>query len=128
VDKLADLAGKLERAAELKYIATPRSESDEREANAIARLAQAMETMNEAVIRTSSVLFIKTAGQVLAWVLSEEEIRILNDNPHLMRSPQEILESLPALRAEKQRRAGRTDLPAATPEEDAVRIPPAQSG
>jgi hypothetical protein len=110
VDKLAELAGKFERAAELKYIATPRSETDEREARAIAQLAQAMEGANEVVVRLSSVLFVKTNGLVLAWVLSEEEIRVLDSNPALLRSPGEIIESLPRLRQESRRRAENEEL------------------
>ncbi|KAA2261512.1 hypothetical protein F0L68_17215 [Solihabitans fulvus] len=74
VQKLGHLARKVERAAELKYIGGQRSENDEREANAIAKLAQAMESQTEVVIRTSSVLFLKVDGRVLAWVLSEAEI------------------------------------------------------
>jgi pSer/pThr/pTyr-binding forkhead associated (FHA) protein len=100
-DRLAELAGKLERAAELKYIHAPRSENDEREAKAIAQLAHAMEGMDEVVIRTSSVLFLKVDGKVLAWVLSEAEIRILDCHPELMRSPMDILNHLPRLRKEK---------------------------
>jgi hypothetical protein len=94
MEKLGELAGKVERAAELKYINALRSESDEREANAIARLAEAMSTMDEVVVRTSSVIFIKTGGRVLAWVLAEDEIRLLNDNPQLMRAPAELMDVL----------------------------------
>lgn len=96
--RLEHLAGRLERAAELKYINTPRSETDEREANAIARLAEAMATMDEVIIRTSSVLFIKTGGRVLSWVLTEDEITVLNDNPQLMKSPLAILDALPRIK------------------------------
>src|SRR6266496_2950799 len=81
MDKLSQLANKIERAAELKYIGAPRSENDEREAKAIACLAEAMQAQDEVVIRTSSVLFVKTGGLLAAWVLTEQEIRILNDNP-----------------------------------------------
>jgi hypothetical protein len=56
------------------------------------------EAQDEVVIRTSSVLFVKTGGLLAAWVLTEQEIRILNDNPHLMRSPLELLDALPRLR------------------------------
>jgi hypothetical protein len=93
-DKLNQLAGKVERAAELRYINAPRSASDEREANAIGRLADAMSTMDEVVIRTSSLIFIKTNGRVVSWVLTEEEIRVLNDNPQLMKSPLQLLDAL----------------------------------
>lgn len=132
VDKLAELLGKVERAAELKYISTPRSETDEREANAIARLAQAMENMDEIVVRTSSIMFIKTGGRVLAWVLSEEEIRIFDENPHLMRSPKEILDSLPKLRQEGVQRSGGGQRPAPVLAEEersasVARVPPGQS-
>ncbi|MBB4679787.1 hypothetical protein [Crossiella cryophila] len=97
VDKLGELAGKLERAAELKYIATPRSENDEREANAIAKLAEAMKDVDEVIIRTSSVLFVKTAGCVMSIVLSEEQIRCLDRNPQLMQAPAKVLDALAEL-------------------------------
>ncbi|MCO1574479.1 hypothetical protein M8C13_01740 [Crossiella sp. SN42] len=97
VDKLGELAGKLERAAELKYIATPRSENDEREASAIAKLAEAMKEVDEVVIRTSSVLFVKTGGCVMSIVLSEDQIRCLDRNPQLMRAPGQVLDALAEL-------------------------------
>jgi arsenate reductase-like glutaredoxin family protein len=97
-DKLAQLAEKVERAAELKYIDTPRSQTDEREASAIARLVESLGGTDEAVIRTSSILLIKLEGRVVSWVLSEDEIATLSANPQLMRSPIEILEALPNLR------------------------------
>lgn len=132
VDKLAELLGKVERAAELKYINTPRSENDEREANAIARLAQAMESMDEVVIRTSSILFIKTEGRAFAWVLSEEEIRIFDQNPHLMRSPKEIFDSLLKLREEGSQRTDDGQRPTPVLEDEqrsasVVRVRPDQS-
>jgi hypothetical protein len=97
-DKIAQLAEKVERAAELKYIGAPRSENDEREARAIAQLVDALANTDEAVIRTSSVLLIKVDGRILSWVLTENELLILNANPQLMRSPIDILEALPNLR------------------------------
>ena len=97
--KLRELAEEAVRAAELKYINTPRSESDEREANAIARLTEAMSTTDEAVVCTSSILFIKTGGRVLCRVLTETEIRAVQSNPELMRTPQELLQALSQPRA-----------------------------
>ncbi len=78
VDKLAELLGKVERAAELKYINTPRSENDEREANAIARLAQAMETrsLSVRVLSCSSRLAVKCSPGSLARKKSEYSITI----------------------------------------------------
>ncbi len=68
---------------------------------------------------------------MLAWVLSEEEIRILDHNPHLMKSPKEILDSLPKLRQESiQRTTGDGQLPSPNLEEQpasVVRVPPDQS-
>ncbi|GAB3901216.1 toll/interleukin-1 receptor domain-containing protein [Kibdelosporangium lantanae] len=97
VGKLAQLAERVERAAELRYIGAPRSENDEREASAIARLVDALARTNEAVIRTSSILLIKVNGRILSWALTEDEVKVLNANPHLMRSPMEMLEALPNL-------------------------------
>jgi hypothetical protein len=97
-DKLVEVLQKVERAAELKHIAAPRSESDEREANAVARLAEATGGHDEVVVRLSSVLYVKSGGRVIARVLTEDEIRVLDENPQLMRSPVEILDGLSQLR------------------------------
>lgn len=97
MEKLGELAGKLERAAELKYIGAPRSENDEREANAIAKLAEAMKDVDEVVVRTSSVLFVKSGGCVMSIVLSEAQIRCLDENPQLMRAPGQVLDALAEL-------------------------------
>jgi serine/threonine kinase PknH len=94
VKKLGELAEEAVRAAQLKYINTPRSESDEREANAIARLAEAMSNETDAVVFTSSILFIKTGGRLVSRVLTEAEIRKVQSNPELMRAPQELLQAL----------------------------------
>jgi transcriptional regulator with XRE-family HTH domain len=98
VEKLAELAGKLERAAELKFIDTPRSESDVREANAVAQLLQNTSSDQEVVILLSSVLFVRTGGTVVVKVLTEDEIRTFRDFPHLLKSPAEILNALTLLR------------------------------
>lgn len=97
-DKLAELMGKTERAAELKYISTPRAHNDEREAAAIARLAEAMRDIEEVAIRTSSVIFLKTQGRVLSWTLTENEIKVLDARRDLMKSPRDIIDALPHLR------------------------------
>ncbi|TDV56247.1 hypothetical protein [Actinophytocola oryzae] len=94
VDKLVDVLHKVERAAELKHIAAPRSESDEREANAVARLAEALGDHDEVVVHLSSVLFVKSGGRVVARVLTEDEIRLLATRPELLRGPAEILDAL----------------------------------
>src|SRR5690348_12264384 len=69
--RLIGLLDKGQRAAELGLIGKPRSENDEREANAIAMLARATADHDEVAIRTSSILFLKAHGRVHAWVLSE---------------------------------------------------------
>ncbi|TCO62555.1 DUF6879 family protein [Actinocrispum wychmicini] len=98
MEKLSALAGKVERAAELKYIDAPRSETDEREAKAIAKLADAMAGVDEVVIRTSHVLFVKTSGRLVSWVLTENEIRMLHENPQFMRSPHDLMAALDKVR------------------------------
>jgi hypothetical protein len=93
-DKLSDLAAKLERAGELKYIQAVRAESDEREANAVATLVTALDNLDNAVVRLSSILFVKNAGVLTVLVLTETQIRKLDENPRLLRSPAEILEAM----------------------------------
>ncbi|ATY16966.1 hypothetical protein CU254_40965 (plasmid) [Amycolatopsis sp. AA4] len=114
-DKLADLAGKLERAAELKYIDTPRSESDVREANAVAQLLQHTAADEEVVICLSSVLFVRTQGTVVVKVLSENEIRALKQHPHLLKAPAEILDSLARLQKPAPLAPGPNELTATLP-------------
>ena len=97
VNKLTELAEEAVRAAELKYINQPRSESDEREANAIARLAETTKDMDEAVVCTSSILYVKTGRRVLSRVLTEAEIRTIRANPQLARTPEDLLRVLSAL-------------------------------
>jgi hypothetical protein len=64
---------------------------------AIARLAEAMQSRDEVLVRLSSVIFIKTGGCVFASVLTEAQIRLINDNPHLMRAPAAMMDALARL-------------------------------
>jgi AcrR family transcriptional regulator len=94
VDKLNDVAAKLERSLTLKHIGAPRAENDEREAAAIERLAKATENVDEVAIKTSSILFVKHQGQMVVRVLTEAEIAVIDKHPELMRQPAELLASL----------------------------------
>jgi diguanylate cyclase (GGDEF)-like protein len=111
LEKLGELAGKMERAAEVKHIQAPRSEGDEREANAIARLIEVTQCLDEVVIQMSSIIFIKTGGYVIARVLTEAEIRILNENPHLLRDPAELMDALKGLVQSDRSTAAAIDSP-----------------
>ncbi|MFE9748361.1 hypothetical protein ACFYOT_25935 [Saccharothrix saharensis] len=92
--KLADLAAKAERAAELRYIGEVRSTNDEREANAVASLISALDTTDEAVIQLSSLILVKTGGVVVSQVLTEQQIKHLQSNPGLLKDPRAILDAL----------------------------------
>ncbi|NUT46982.1 MAG: hypothetical protein HOV94_06605 [Saccharothrix sp.] len=92
--KLADLATKLERAAELHGIHQVRSQNDEREANAVASLITALDTTEEAVIRLSSIIVVKADSRVISHVLTEQQIEHLDRNPDLLKNPRAILDAL----------------------------------
>jgi hypothetical protein len=76
------------------HVDARRPASDEPAANVVARLLEACEAHDEVVICTSAVLLIKTAGRVTCWEPTSEEILALKANPHLMRSPQDLIDTL----------------------------------
>ncbi|MCS7478183.1 hypothetical protein ACFFQW_14260 [Umezawaea endophytica] len=96
-EKLSALAGKLERAGELKYIYGERSQSDEREASAFSKVIDSLPEGHDAVVQLSSMVIVKTGGVVVAKVLSESEIAVLQENPALLKAPSEILGQLSEL-------------------------------
>lgn len=79
------------------HLNAPPPEIDERQANALAALMEASKPHDEVVIRMSSILFIKSDGKITSWVLTEEQNRALQNNPMLLRSPRELLETLSKL-------------------------------
>ena len=101
MDKLAELAEKAERAGELKYIYTQRAQSDELEANAVATVINALNGIDSAVIQLSSVIVVKSDGRVIARVISEKELSVLRECPELLKSPRDILTTLPKLASDE---------------------------
>ena len=93
-EKLADLAAKAERAAELHAILQVRSQNDEREANAVGRLIEALGTTETAVIQISSIIVVKVDGVIVSKVLSEEQVKHLSRNPDLLKDPRAVLDAL----------------------------------
>ncbi|MEU4766572.1 hypothetical protein AB0H12_25290 [Actinosynnema sp. NPDC023794] len=71
-----------------------RSADDEREANAVASLIAALDTTEEAVIRPSSIILVKADGRVISQVLTEQQIKHLDDNPDLLKNLRAILDAL----------------------------------
>lgn len=92
--KIKELAEKLERAGELKYIVVERSVSEKNQADAVSAIIKSLEGVESAVIQLSSMLIVKHDGKVLARVLSEQELRLLEKDPTLLQSPGAILELL----------------------------------
>ncbi|RKT51975.1 hypothetical protein [Saccharothrix australiensis] len=92
--KLEKLAGQLEEAARLHYIDGARAQNDEREANAVSNLISALDNTEGAVIRLSSILVVKSRGVVMVQVLTPDQAALINRNPHLLKSPDTILEEL----------------------------------
>lgn len=93
-EKLADLAAKAERAAELHAILRVRSQNDEREANAVGRLIEALGGTETAVIQISSIIVVKVDGVIVSKVLTEEQVKHLSHNPDLLKDPRAVLDAL----------------------------------
>jgi hypothetical protein len=93
-EKLADLAAKAERAAELHAILQVRSQNDEREANAVGRLIEALGGTETAVIQISSIIVVKVDGVIVSKVLTEEQVKHLSHNPDLLKDPRAVLDAL----------------------------------
>ena len=93
-EKLAELAAKAERAAELHAILQVRSQNDEREANAVGRLIEALGTTETAVIQISSIIVVKVDGVIISTVLTEDQIKHLSHNPELLKDPRAVLDAL----------------------------------
>jgi hypothetical protein len=100
LNKVVELADKLERAGELKYIYGQRAESDEREANAVSAVIQSLAGVENAVIQLSSMIIVKHAGIITARVLSEDELATLRKHPELLKSPGRVLNELSELSAQ----------------------------
>ncbi|GAA2806715.1 hypothetical protein [Saccharopolyspora taberi] len=97
-DRIARVADQIERAGALHYINSPRSEVDEREANAAVKLIEAMKDGPNTVVKLSSMLAVKNDQGIAVRVLTEEELRLLRDRPELLKSPNEILDNLGSAR------------------------------
>ncbi|MEV8442955.1 hypothetical protein AB0425_36720 [Actinosynnema sp. NPDC051121] len=93
-EKLADLAARAERAAELHAILQVRSQNDEREANAVGRLIEALGGTETAVIQISSIIVVKVDGVIVSKVLTEEQVKHLSRNPDLLKDPRAVLDAL----------------------------------
>lgn len=93
-EKLAEIAAKAERAAELHAILQVRSQNDEREANAVGRLIEALGTTETAVIQISSIIVVKVDGVIVSKVLTEEQVKRLSLNPELLKDPRAVLDAL----------------------------------
>ncbi|QQQ77467.1 hypothetical protein IOD16_02730 [Saccharothrix sp. 6-C] len=93
-EKLADLAAKAERAAELHAVLQVRSQNDEREANAVGRLIEALGATETAVIQISSIIVVKADGVIVSKVLTEEQVKHLSHNPDLLKDPRAVLDAL----------------------------------
>lgn len=93
-EKLADLAARAERAAELHAILQVRSQNDEREANAVGRLIEALGGTETAVIQISSIIVVKVDGVIVSKVLTEEQVKHLSHNPDLLKDPRAVLDAL----------------------------------
>jgi hypothetical protein len=105
--RLSRLAAKVERAGELRYIQGARSESDEHEANAVATVIKALSETDAAAIQLSSMVVVKADNRIICRVLSEPELRILNDHPELLRSPGDLLTLLSSMIGEQNPVGGR---------------------
>ena len=96
--EVADRIKKIERALELKGLAQPQAEIDEKQASAAAKLMEALKDTPNAAIQVGSILLIKrltdTGSTVQIRTLTPAELMHLENNQALLMSPENVLQRL----------------------------------
>lgn len=97
-DDLKEIAAKMERALEARYLDSQQVAIDNTIAGALSKLIISLSEVPSACIRSGSILLIKYPGPqgsiILTRNLSEREIKILEQFPEIQRTPHAVLESL----------------------------------
>ena len=97
--EIAERLQKLERAIEIHGLHQPQAQVDKNEAEAISLIISALDEVSSAAIQVGSIVIIKLMDPngnscVQARTLSQQEMIILEKNPHLLKEPKEILDHL----------------------------------
>jgi hypothetical protein len=99
--EVAERLQKIERAIELRGLGQPQAEIDLKQAEAVAKLMEAVRDVPLAAMQTGSILVIKVPGpngaMVQARTLSQLELIHLENNQELLTSPSDLLERLSQL-------------------------------
>jgi hypothetical protein len=89
-----DRLNKVERAIELRELQKQQAEIDNIQAGAVTKLLNSLGNTPNAAFHIGSVLLLKCNGIPIVRTLTQKEMIHLEQNPHLLRKPEEILESL----------------------------------
>jgi RES domain len=103
-EDVKNLAAKVERAAELRYLDSSQAEVDGKAASAFSSIVSSLAEIPSACILAGSILLIKYAGPqgsvVLSKNLSWRELETLERFPEILQNPQKALESLALAQAQ----------------------------
>jgi hypothetical protein len=97
--EVQDRVKKLERAAELEFIAKRQAEADRNHAEGLASLIKALEHESNACVQAGAFLLVKTTDQagrstIVTRTLTQKELAIIERRPSLLRDPWCILDIL----------------------------------
>ena len=97
-EDVRELLLKTQRAAELRYVDNQQAEVDNKIADTLKKLIESLADVPSAFVQAGSVLVIKYPGPqgqvVKVRILSQLEIKALEQFPEVQREPQKALESL----------------------------------
>ncbi|MER8622896.1 hypothetical protein [Mesorhizobium sp. M1143] len=100
-DAVKERLAKVERALEIKGLALPQAEADEKLASAVEKLSKATEHVPSTAMQVGSILFVKVtkddAPAIHVRTLTAVEMIQLENNPDLLSSPRDILQKLASL-------------------------------
>ena len=97
--EVMDRLEKLERAVELNLLHRPQAEADEKQANAAAKLIEALRATPNAVCQIGSVLVVKTTDpvhgeRIATKTLTQKQMIAIEQNDLILRDPRAILKVL----------------------------------
>jgi hypothetical protein len=95
--ELGERLQKVERGIELQLLHKQQAEIDSMQGDAVAKLLTALEHTPDALVQIGSVLLVKVDGVPAVRNLTQVELRYLEHNPKLLKSPGTILEALQAV-------------------------------
>lgn len=95
--ELGERLQKVERGIELQLLHKQQAEIDSMQGDAVAKLLTALEHTPDALVQIGSVLLVKVDGVPAVRNLTQVELRYLEHNPTLLKSPATILEALQAV-------------------------------